>query len=176
MKKAFFTIFLLFISGIVIIGFSTNYVRYKDWKEVEIEDCGTIKIPKEWVMTEYDGRLYLSDKPLDEEDCTVYFVQSHSYPTSASIAAGSDEGAVDTNLFSREVQMLKSERSSVISNGAIYGEELYSVDGVEEKKLYLELSNLHYHTRVYLITWDESIDEDMLIKIAKSFVETRIEN
>ena len=40
-----------------------------------MDNCGTFQVPGNWVITEQEGYLYLSDLPLEAENAQVYLVQ-----------------------------------------------------------------------------------------------------
>ena len=39
---------------------------YKDWKSVQIAEDGVFSVPKEWIVTQSDNLIYITDKPIDE--------------------------------------------------------------------------------------------------------------
>ena len=36
-----------------------NRIKYIGWKEVEIRDYGTIKVPDTWMCSEHNGYIYI---------------------------------------------------------------------------------------------------------------------
>jgi hypothetical protein len=163
MKKIVGTGIILVIVFCLCAGCFPHY-DYTGWKTVEIGDCGTIQIPKEWIVSEKDGLIYITDKELSEEGCSAYFIQSHSY---AGTHIG-DEDIKESNAFSANLQNMQVTESAVLSNGAVYGKALYSINGTDRELCYLDFSR--YHTRVRLVAWSDLISEDTRIKIASSFI------
>lgn len=154
MKKVIL-IFSLLISVIIFSSCSNN----KDWKTVEVFDSGTIEIPVEWYQSEYDGKMYFSDKTDDE----VCLFQSYSF-------AGDSEnktGDVESNIVYDEFQNIMCTKSNVLSNGATYGECKVSADGKLKNSLFVEF----YSDDLFIqfISEDNSITDEIIKKIAESY-------
>jgi hypothetical protein len=131
MKKIIGTGIILILAFCLCAGCFPHY-DYTGWKTVEIGDCGTIQIPEEWISSEKDGLIYLSDKELFDEGCNTFFVQSRSYGKSG------EEGIVESNAFSKNVSKKQYTKSAGLSNGAVYGKALYSIDGANCELCFLE--------------------------------------
>ncbi len=65
-------ILVLFVCyGFVSVFYPTALLNYSGWKTVEIDQMGTIKVPKEWIIDQEDGFWIATDKPLTEPDHRV---------------------------------------------------------------------------------------------------------
>ncbi len=157
MKK--FLLFFLLLSSLLLSGCGQEY---ENWKKVEIKEIGSVKIPNEWVVAYSEGKLYITDKSLENADCNVFFLQTNSFSSFEG-----EKGIVESNKFCENLQNLQTKTSAVFSNSAIYGTMLFSVDGTEEEMRYLYLPT--ENTRILLVSWHNAVDQDTLLKIAKSY-------
>lgn len=154
MKKVIL-IFSLLISVIIFSSCSNN----KDWKTVEVFDSGTIEIPVEWYQSEYNGKIYFSDKTNDE----VCLFQSSSFAGDSE----NETGDVESNIVYDEFQNIMSTKSNVLSNSAIYGECQVSGDGNLENSHFIEFYSDDSY--ILFISADNSITDDIIKKIAESY-------
>ena len=46
---------------------------YRGWQTVSVHGVGTFQVPGDWVVTQYDNVIWLTDKAIDGEGCVVYF-------------------------------------------------------------------------------------------------------
>ena len=46
------------IASILIIVHYININKYNGWQPVTVENVGTFYVPKDWVVTQYDGYIY----------------------------------------------------------------------------------------------------------------------
>lgn len=159
MKKILVCIVILSFLLPVLAGCSA--VKTLSWQTVEIPNCGTLKLPADWIYYEKDGLIYILDhtkKPV--------MIETNSSP-------GVDDrtpGETETNDFFTGVTNLRSLSSTVISNGAIYGTFLTDFSGKASEKLFL---NIGYDRTVTLLVWDETMDEKMLKTIAFTFADAQ---
>lgn len=155
MKKVIL-IFSLLISVFIFSSCSNN----NDWKTIEVFDFGTIKIPDEWYQSEYNGKVYFSDKTNDE----VCLFQSNSFAGDSE----NETGDVESNIVYDEFQNIMCTKSNVLSNSAIYGECRVSADGNQENKHFVEF----YYSDdscILFISTDNSVTDDIIKKIAESY-------
>jgi hypothetical protein len=132
--------------------------NYDGWKTIHVDSCGTVKLPSEWLVYEKDGLLYV----VDEEENPI-MIQSKSY---AGIK-DDDMGQTEANEYFQEVTCVKTLSSAYYSNSAGYGVVLVEKNGVQSEQLFLDLGAYPY---VQMIIWDDTVDEKLVKKIAKSFV------
>lgn len=151
MKKTISALLLISLMLSMLTGCGPNY---EGWKDVELANCGTIKVPAGWMKCEHNGKVYLTDKPLEEENCTIYFFQSFTVQ--------------DSTVFSENIEWIDCLSSEVFSDGAGVGKARLSFDGVIQDVLYFWLP-LSDGRDADFFAMDESIDEDTVRKIAKSF-------
>ena len=132
---------------------------YDGWKEVEIPGYGTIKMPVNWKACEKDGKLYLTDKPLDEPDCHIYFFQTNY-----------DENTVVCGKTVRLVEAWLYEDDEVFGNGAIIFDAKFNVDGVTQTLDHFALAGASSTLpHLFLCTFDADISKETIRKIAKSY-------
>lgn len=155
MPRKMVTAFLLVF---LIAGTGCSAYDYDGWVSLSIDSCGTLKIPAEWTSYEKDGFLYI----VDEEKKPI-MIETHSY----SGPEKNDQGATETNDFYGSLTNLRILSSAVLSNGAIYGKVLMKRGELQTQNFFLELGSSR---RILLIIWDDTIDENMVTKIAASFV------
>lgn len=135
------------------------------WRSVDIES-GTIRVPKDWTLSYDNDLMYFYCGNDDSKDNVVAF-QSNSF---GDFKENTDktEGIVESNAFSNQFQCLYTISSAVISNSAIYGEAMVSVDGTEYKMRYIDVS--FYENYVQFFVRNDMVEEDTFMKIAKSYV------
>lgn len=131
---------------------------YDGWNTLTIDSCGTIRVPQEWTSYEKDGLLYILDK-----NQSPIMIETHSY----SGFEENEQGTMESNDFYENLVSSRTLSSSVLSNGAIYGEVLMQCGEAKTQNYYLELG---YDQRILLVVWDNTIDENTIKKIAASFV------
>ena len=119
-----------------------------------------MKIPEEWRMFGKDGRFYI----VDVEDRPI-MIQTYSYYCWFDYDV--DQGETESNEYYEDVTYIEYIASVTISNGATYGEVLVEHENERTPRYYLHLG---YEKVVYLVIWDETMDEEMLADIADTFV------
>lgn len=149
----------LLIAIIIVILICSCSNKYKGWQTIDIEKCGTLKIPNEWSCIEENGLLYFLDENMEliafqTESRTVAYVEEQQY------------GELESNKYFDEVQNLALLSSCMYGNGACQGKHLLKIDGEQHTRYYIKFG---YDRSILMIFWDESITEDLTIKIANSF-------
>lgn len=81
---------------------------------------------------------FYSDNANDKKN--IYIFQSNSFSEFKDDSSYT-VGIVETNAFSSQFQSLYTISSNVISNGAVYGEAMVSVDGTEQKMRFLDFGS-----------------------------------
>ena len=153
MKKVLF--FFLTLS-IVFSTVGCSRASTRHWQTIYLPECGTLKIPEDWRMFEKDDRIYI----VDADDQPV-MIQVLSW---CGIEDG-EQGIAESNAYFEDVIPMKCLSSAVFSNSAAYGEVLVSCENIQSTKLFLDLPPSEM-----FIVWDETVDMEMLITIAKTFV------
>ena len=147
MKKT--CLFIITILVLILCGCSSET---DGWKTIYIPKCGTIKIPAEW------------DYYVENE--TMYIMKNES-PIMISYQR---TGETESNSYFSSFRYIDTITSAVLSNSAIYGKAKYSYLDDEIERYYLYLSSPHDDVYIEFVVWDEEIDKDFLVKIAKTFV------
>lgn len=149
-------IFVICVSiglSLFVYWYNHRYDRwYDEWKTIPLESPGTLKIPKEWLVTEKDGTIYVTDRPLGDEDCTIYLAGTGDCPP--------HELFEDT----KRIAFVTGEN---YSSSAGYRLEQYEIAGRLENRYTIDL----YGTQKCMdfIVWDPSVTKETIIKIAKSY-------
>ena len=147
--------------------------RYEGWKTVPITENITFKIPEEWVVTwennpnwavkQGDNVMYITDRPMNEEGYKIYL--AGTLLDHDTYTAG-DNYLYPYELF-ENVEFIERVRSAGLSNSGMYFLKKYNISGNIETRYNLNMSNPPY--KINFIAWDNSLDEDMIIKITKTF-------
>lgn len=132
------------------------FERQNNWKSIQFDDCGSLKIPQEWNVSENGGYIYVLNSELKP-----VMIQSFSY----SGFDDNQEGKSEDNDF-YTVQNLKTVSSQVLSNGAVFGEAILLKNGIQIERLFIEIG---YERRILFIVWDDEINLDYLKRIANTF-------
>ena len=143
--------------------------KYAGWKGVTLLGVGTFKVPQDWIVTQQDDVVYLTDKPLDSEDYKTYLVGEIGEIWSMS-SNGTRDRFDDTYELFGNVQVKSGETISsvTLSNSAAYGQREFVVDGNGVTKYFIMLWSEKV-SPTYLIVWDNLLDENTILKIAASF-------
>ena len=135
--------------------------EYKGWKEIEMADLGTIKIPEGWVCHIQDNKIYFTDKDVKEFTEDTVHLAGYIY----------DEGknpGENHNMFNKEVIWVERTESEVFSNNTFRGKDKYIIDNEICEKAYIIL-NITKDKEISMIAWDENVSYDDIKKMAKSF-------
>lgn len=151
--KKILTFILTLCGTLVILGCSHSPTD--SWKTICIPECGTLKVPEDWYMFEKDDLIYI----VDADDHPI-MIETHSY---CGIDDG-QQGPTESNAYFKNITPMKYLSSAILSNSASYGELLVSYEGTQSSKLFLSADLIKF------IVWDETVDMEMLLKIAETFV------
>lgn len=141
----------LLLLCLVIFSLTACASDTDDWQTV-ILNCGTMKVPEEWIVVREDEILYIYDEAWK--------------PIMIALSPSNDLGT-RSNKHYQDYIVVDWISSACYSNGAIYGACLISYNGETSEKLYLSLGYGEEQTE--FIIWDESITVDMQKKIAKTY-------
>lgn len=137
------------------------FENYDNWRTISFGGYGKIKIPKEWSMY-HDGEFYYI---LDENDEPM-LVQTSSMP---HISGDNEDVPVgpEKNDYCDALTRNKRPFTACHSNGAGYGSVEIDRDGYVSANYYISLPK--NEKRIYLIFWDENVEEDYVLKFVKSY-------
>ena len=149
MKKIFF-VFLIF--SLLLCSCSSS--PPDDWQTICIENCGTMKIPKEWTVLVEDDLMYImnGEKPVmvfsntkDNKGYNKYWGEYEYIEITARI-----------RRLSKFTECFKAK---------------YKYDDIVVERYLLHLRcRWHEHTLYRFIVLDTEISEELLIQIAETFV------
>jgi len=168
LKKPILIIFLcviillisyILIQPIIISLFPHIKEDYSGWKDVYLENLGTFKISEEWFVSQERFVVCITDKPIEEEHI-IYLV-------GAILNYDTEEKNISPNDFLENVEYIGLVNSQVFSNGGMYGQNEYKINDEIAIKYFISFSTNEYG--VLFIVWDDTIDEEMIRKIAISF-------
>lgn len=142
-------IFFMMLCGFVLTSCSD---KYGDWQRVIIPGAGSIRVPKEWVVTQEDIYWYLTDKPI-HDDFNIYLVGAIDE---------NGRGVSIINLF-EGIEFVETLESQVFSGSGSYWKTKYIIDGLEKEKSGIGMYKMD------LISWDDLVDRETLLKIAESY-------
>lgn len=130
------------------------------WKEVKIEGIGTFKVPKDWALQQRGNVIWFSDYSDNKMTDNVYLkgVIIEFYKTNENN---------DAEEFYSNIKHSRAISGEGFSNSAEYGIDEYIINGKIEEKYSIELGSSEKN--LVLISLDDKVDKDTLIKIAKSF-------
>jgi len=179
MKKKIITI-IIFI--ILLVTFSGYYFMYKlldypnpiisfGWKYIFIKGSGTFKIPRDWIVTQKNKTIFITDKPIEENGYKIYLVGviiEYDNNLNKDEINGKWLYYYSNDNFFRNVQFLGStNHSMVFSNTTYVGIDKYNINENVKEIYYLYFST--NNGKIELLSWDNLISENMLIEIAKTF-------
>lgn len=126
------------------------------WKLVEIEGYGSIKVPKEWIVSVSDGHMYFSmENSGNNKNILVQYRSSDK----------------NENEYFSDVKEIVSLQGEVFSNSAgITQEKIYYQDGTSAELFVLWFTGPYDYESTEFICVDSTVSEKTLRKIARSFV------
>lgn len=136
--------------------------KYRDWKEVEIENFGSIKTPEGWTYHIRDNEIYFVDEGVTEIMLENVHLGGYIY--------GEHYSHSSSKVFP-EIEKVEATKGQVYSNSAYRGLKNYYINGEWCEKGHIELHVPEKDAEIYMIAWDDTLSYDDLEKIAKSFVE-----
>lgn len=166
MKKTVLIVLIL----VMLINIGGCYkIKYMGWKEVDIKGYDNIMIPKDWLYSQNNGYTYLTDRPIEENGCNVYFVETVWEPL-----PNEDGNKISINDYYGEIILIDYIKSAVLSSGVFLGEYRCMINGVEDSCLYILFTD-NEAGELEIITFNKEITYNLLEKIAMSY-KTRILN
>ncbi|GMO59477.1 MAG: hypothetical protein Ta2A_05380 [Treponemataceae bacterium] len=146
MKKVAIVLLLIMVLSPIIYFCFINYA----WQTVLIPEIGTFKVPQDWVVTQKENTVYITNKAVAEDGYIIYIIGARNFD------------------FFENVKYVETVRSEIFSNSSNFAIEKLNINGnIEEKRVI----GLFYSGKVFhLLVWDNSLNEKTLIRIVKSFV------
>jgi len=159
MKKliAPIAISLLLLSGCTILTDMPDRIT-KSWQTLTIIGVGTFMIPADWYAEQQDDYLFITDKPLSEDDYTVLIAGAFMGKSPYIVFEGVTR---DDMLFSQ-----------IFSNGAMLFLHEYNVNETKEEFSTISLTNISggNYTFFDLFVWNRDIADEWLVEqIAKTY-------
>ena len=145
MKKCFFIVILIILS---LCSCSSDV---NDWKTINIEGCGTIKIPNNWDFCIQDEIMYITS---DENPVMISYNRT---------------GENESNYYFPDFKYISMSTSAVLSNSVVYGKAKYFYLDKEIERYYLDLGETTDGRLIEFLVWDEGLSENLLIEIAETF-------
>ena len=146
---------------LLVLSLSGCSGKYKGWKEIEIENLGSIKIPEGWTYHIQDNEIYFVDEGVTEFIVENVHLGGYIYDEDYTLAAH--------KLFDESTNYEETNESQVYSNDTFRGIEKYCIDGKWCEKGYVQLCVSEKDKEIFMIAWDDTVSYDDLEKIAKSF-------
>ena len=151
-------LFGIYFFVLCILGYLYR-VDYAGWQLVSFGNVGTLRVPEEWVVTIDDNVVFMTDKPLEDEDYLIYLV--------GGFATKGEELYLPNHDLFNDLELVAIS-FSMTSFSSRYGNIEYRLNGKSFTKLGADFGGLR-KDQMSLIAWDDLVDEDTLFKIANSF-------
>ena len=168
MKQIKLVILFSFIFSTILTGcpsiinrlFDYSYAKkYTDWQIVSISGVGSFRLPSDWIVTQRENVVYITDRPLEEEVYKIYLIGGRR---------GGGEYIRYNDFFDNiDIKYIETVRGTGYSNSAQYSITKFNINGNIEEKY-----DLYFHNSdktIDLLAWDSLIDEKTIIKIAQSY-------
>lgn len=148
---------------IIILVFSLSGCsgQYEGWKEIELHDYGSIKIPEGWTYHIQDNEIYFVDEGVTEFSEENVHLGGYIYDESYIPAT--------QKMFDKNAKFEETIISQVYSNDTYRGIDKYFIHEEWCEKGYIQLGVSERDIEIFLIAWDDMVSYDDLEKIAKSF-------
>ena len=151
--RKFFCILLM----VLLVSGCSN--EYEKWKEIDVPNVGSLKIPQEWEYNENGDIIYFSDKKIsDSSEYNIYF-----------IGIICNQGQIEP-LYKHIDKNMKYEKlisSETLSNSAIIGKNEYLINGKTSQKFFLDLYSSN--KQLYIIAFDDYVDYEIIKKVGNSY-------
>ena len=159
---------------------------YSNWQTVTVQNVGSFQVPGDWVVTQYDNVIWLTDKPINEEGFIIYFAGFVYHPK---------EGVYPQNIFTSTFNNLSPNqlgsfaaqpfgffsfslaREQAFKDG--YPSSGYSYDNggwwslstyyIDDNALKLYAIGVSGTSSVYMVAWDGTVNGEIVRKITASF-------
>ena len=146
---------------ILVFSLSGCSGQYEGWKEIELHDYGSIKIPEGWTYHIQDNEIYFVDEGVTEFTEENVHLGGYIY--------GESKITKLSKVFPEIVKSGVLVTNQVYSNDTYRGIKKYFIHGKWCEKGYIQLGVSERDIEIFLIAWDDTVSYDDLEKIAKSF-------
>ena len=153
MNKKFMCLICVLIAALSIFLISCNSTE--GWKTIKIENYGSIKVPENWEFSVVDGYMYISSNESGESKNVLVQFRDDVNNNKEFDDIEDFEWIVDENFSN--------------STGITKYKVLYK-DGSSAEKFALYFTSSDDYKSTEFICLDDSVSEDILKKIAKSYV------
>lgn len=151
--RKFFCILLM----VLLVSGCSN--EYETWKEIDVPNVGSLKIPQEWEYNENGDIIYFSDKKTsDSSEYNIYLI---------GIICNQDQIESLYKHIDENMKYDKLISSETLSNSAIIGENEYLINGKTSHKFFLDLYSSN--KQLYIIAIDDSVDYEIIKKVGNSY-------
>lgn len=152
MKKRMFIIILASILCVLLL--INSCAQNDDWKTIDIDEYGKVDIPKDWTYSIVDEFLVIYS---DSNQNNIALVQYRS-------------GETVNGDFDNVAELIFIQDENFSNSSAITKYEVHYKDGSVAERYMLYFTGPNNYQSTEFICLDDSISEDTLKKIAKSFV------
>lgn len=151
----------LLLIAMLVFSLSGCSGQYEGWKEIELQDYGSIKVPEGWVCHIQNNEIYFVDEGVTEfSEENVHlggYIRGENIPDAPS------------NVFPEIMKAENKNISQVYSNNTYRGIRKYFIHENWCEKGYVQLGVSERDIEIFMIAWDDTVSYDDLEKIAKSF-------
>jgi hypothetical protein len=155
-KKIYLVSLSILVFLTVLFGCSFKYAVWQ-WQSISIPEVGTFRVPGDWIVTQSNNVVYITDKPIDEEGYKIYLIGKTE----------DGRNRVPYSEYFENIEYIKSVRGVIYSNSALFSIHKINVNGNIVEKYIITLSNTTKD--IDLLAWDNLIDENTMKKIAQSY-------
>jgi hypothetical protein len=152
-------------SSSVATSAPTTYIHRPNptpWQLVTVEDIGSFYVPGHWVITQQDDVIYMTDKPIDEEDYTIYFVGVvYTKPRYSDRNKVLQDILGEFSCLSRYYYMMEPTIGP-----KVWSRDTFEVAGFEVEHFVIELGYPH---SLYMIAWDNAVEVSTVRRMMVSF-------
>ena len=135
------------------------------WQTVNVSGIGSFKIPTEWYAEQQGEVIFITDKPRESEDYTLYLI-------GVVQIIGEEADYTHPHEIFESAERGELVRSAVYSNSSQLRIFKYKFNGVTEEKLVIYMPNVMgdgYNFLNFLV-WNQAIvDEFLASDIAKTY-------
>ena len=132
------------------------------WQLVTVEDIGSIYVPGHWVITRQDDVIYMTDKPIDEENYTIYFV-------GVVYDKGQTTERDDTlhSILGKYIHLSSNYYLAEPNYGPKkWSRDTFKIDDVVTELFVIELEDTRC---LYMVAWDNAVDVSIIRRVVTSF-------
>lgn len=140
--------------------------HYWGWQTVYVQNVGHFKVPGDWVVTQTDNAVYMTDRPMTEQNYFVY------------LAGGMSDELDNSVHITKDICYDEIHYDGFVFNECFFGGACYSLDRYIYSGQTFEKYSLRFDpyllppgaiSDLHLFAWEDKVDQNTLIKIAKSY-------